>query len=273
MRCYLLSFLLVFTLALQAQDTPTQVLTLGTFHFNFPNNDFVKTAKSNQIDVLKPKYQDEIKEIVQSLEKFKPSIIIIECQASKQHIIDSLYTAYLNGEHELKRDERQQIGFRLAKERGIKKLYCVDEWGDFNPEVDQVLSGRDSIGKKKFEEYYQRDVEASKKYNPRTIFKEEGILPELIRLNNPEHIKKSLGNYLVGPFKYESKERDFLGVHFETGRWFNRNLKIFRNIQRIDFHKEDKILVIYGSGHLNILNLLFESSPEFELMNTNKFLQ
>ena len=31
-----------------------------------------------------------------------------------------------------------------------------------------------------------------------------------------------------------SQEKDFTGVDFETGRWFSRNLKIFRNIQRIE---------------------------------------
>ena len=34
------------------------VLTLGTFHFNFPNLDRVQVAESDQIDVLKPKYQE-----------------------------------------------------------------------------------------------------------------------------------------------------------------------------------------------------------------------
>ena len=105
------------------------------------------------------------------------------------------------------------------------------------------------------------------------VFGTKGVLQELIKLNDAENIKKSLGNYLIGPFKYESEENDFFGVNFETGRWFNRNLKIFRNIQRIPVRAEDRILVIYGSGHMNILNLLFDSSPEYELVNTNSYLQ
>ena len=273
MKIHPLLFTLLFALQLNAQTNRTEVLTLGSFHFNFPNNDFVQTEKSNQIDVLEPKYQEEIKSIVQKLEKFQPTIIIIERNPSKQKFIDSLFNSYLNGEYDLTRDESQQIGFRLAKKIGIKKLYCVDEWGEFNQQVNHALFGKDSLEQKKFSNYYKENTDANLKYRPNNVFQKEGILAELIKINDPENIRKSLGNYLIGPFKYESNEGDFFGVNFETGRWFNRNLKIFRNIQRIDINPNDKILVIYGSGHMNILNILFESSPEFELVNTNSFLQ
>ena len=273
MRIHTLLFTLLITLQINAQTNKTEVLTLGSFHFNFPNNDFVQTEKSNQIDVLEPQYQEEIKLIVEKLEKFKPTIIVIERKTSKQSFIDSLFNSYLKGEYQLKRDESQQIGFRLAKKIGVQKLYCVDEWGEFNQQVDKVLFGKDSLEQEKFSNYYEKNTDANLKYSPKNIFQKEGILAELIKLNDEENIRKSLGNYLIGPFKYESNEGDFFGVNFETGRWFNRNLKIFRNIQRIDVNPTDKILIIYGSGHMNVLNILFESSPEFELVNTNSFLQ
>ncbi len=273
MRYYILLLSLLLSFQMSAQESSTQVLTLGTFHFNFSNSDFIQVQDSNQIDVLKPEHQDEIKQIVEQLKAFEPTIIVIEYQPSKQVKIDSLYASYLTGEHQLTRNESQQIGFRLGKEMGIKKLYCVDEWGEFNQQVDRVLSGNDTVEHKKFTGYYQKDPEAAKRYNPKTLFKEEGIQKELIRLNDPQNIQKSLGNYLIGPFKYESEKGDFFGVNFESGRWFNRNLKIFRNIQRIQTNPDDRILVIFGSGHLNVLNLLFESSPEFKLVDTNSFLQ
>lgn len=269
---YTYFLVLLFTLHINAQSNKTEVLSLGSFHFNFPNNDFVQVESSNQIDVLKPKYQDEIKLIVKKLEKFNPTKIIIECKSSKQRVIDSLFTSYLQGKHTLSRDEHEQIGFRLAKNLGIKKLYCVDEWGEFNEQVNQVISGKDSLGFKKFDAFYKQNHEEDLKHTPTHVYKDRGILAELIALNKPENIKKSLGNYLIGPFKYEGKEGDFFGVNFETGRWFNRNLKIFRNIQRIDLQPNDKVLIIYGVGHMNILNILFDSSPEFELVHTNKYL-
>lgn len=272
MRNFSILLGLLCTLQFSAQTNTKDVLTLGSFHFNFPNNDFVQTDQSNQIDVLKPTYQNEIKLIIEKLEKFEPTIIVIECKTSKQKSIDSLYHSYLDNKYELMRPEYEQIGFRLAKKLGIKKLYCVDEWGDFNQQVEKVLFGKDSLEQKRFSRYYEKNNEANLKYKPELIFKKKGILAELIKLNEPENIKKTLGNYLIGPFKYESKNEDFFGVNFETGRWFNRNLKIFRNIQRIESGPTDRLLVIYGADHMNILNILFESSPEYKLVDTNSFL-
>ncbi|MDZ4329346.1 MAG: hypothetical protein U0945_02035, partial [Flavobacterium sp.] len=45
----------------------TKVLTLGTFHFKFPNMDVAKTDVDNQIDVFDSKYQKEIELIVDKL--------------------------------------------------------------------------------------------------------------------------------------------------------------------------------------------------------------
>ncbi len=262
-----------FSAAAVAQSSKTEVLTLGTFHFNFPNLDVTQISKNDQIDVLNPTFQKEIENIVNKISKFKPTIIVIERQPSEQHITDSVFREYLRNNYQLKRNEEEQVGFRLAKQFGLKKLYCVDEWGNFNSKIDSIVYGKDSIEAKKFETFFENNPDSSKRFNRSPIFKTKDILAELRQANDELNIKKSLGNYLVGLFKYESQEHDFTGVDFETGRWFSRNLKIFRNIQRIEATSADRILVIYGAGHLNLLNYFFDCSPEFTRVKTNDFLK
>lgn len=251
----------------------TKVLTLGTFHFNFPNLDVAKVGAADQIDVLAPKYQAEIKDIVNRVLKFKPTIIVIERQPGEQTKTDSLYNSYLQNKHPLSRAEDQQIGFRVAKAAGLKKLYCVDEWGNFNESINNIISGKDSAGAKAFETYFDNNPDSAIFFHLSPVYRSKGILAALQQLNNEKNIKKSLGNYLIGLFKYEAAPNDFMGVDFETGRWFNRNLKIFRNIQKIHAGKSDRILVIYGAGHLNLLNYFFECSPEYQLVKANDYLK
>ena len=266
-----LLFLSLFTAAQESNYQPIEVLTLGVFHFNFPNLDVQQIKESDQIDVLEEKHQEEIKRIVEKLAKFKPTIIVIENRPEDQSLMDSLYHLYLQGKYELNRQEEEQIGFRLAKMMGLKTLYCADEWGDFDARIEKLVSGKDTLEYKKFVNYYENSMgQASRSEN---IFKNQGILAELRRSNDPENIKKSLGSYLTELFKYESQKGDFMGVKFETGRWFSRNLKIFRNIQRIPVEPSDKILVIFGSSHLNLLNIFFDSSTEYKLVRTNDFLE
>lgn len=273
MKVVFTSLLILFVTVIAAQSPKTEVLTLGTFHFNFPNLDVARIDKNDQIDVLEPGYQSEIENIVSKISRFKPTIIVIERQPSEQQYTDSTFSQYVSGNYQLKRKEEEQIGFRIAKHFGLKKLYCVDEWGNFNDRIDSIINGKDSVEAKKFETYFENNPDVSKRFNTVPIFKTEGILAALRQSNDEINIKKSMGNYLIGLFKYESQEHDFTGVDFETGRWFSRNLKIFRNIQRINTSASDRILVIYGAGHLNLLNFFFDCSPEYKLVRTNDFLK
>ena len=265
-------FLLIFAAAF-SQISAQSVLTLGTFHFDFPNLDAVRIDESDQIDVFDPKYQKEIELLTEKLLKFKPTIIVIEQQPSEQQRIDSLYNLYRSGQYKLGRSECEQIGFRLAGLSGLEKLWCVDEWGGFNENVIRLLENEAGEEFVNFEKSFSEKIDSTKEFRLKNIFKSEGIIAELRQLNDEENIKRDLGNYLINTFKYESTPYDFTGVDFETGRWFNRNLKIFRNIQRIKAEPSDRILVIFGAGHLNILNWLFECSPEFELVKTGNCLR
>ncbi len=253
----------------------TQVLTLGSFHFNFPNLDVVKTASSNQIDVLEAQYQKEIEVIVAKLAAFKPTTIVIERLPEKQKLYDSLYTAYLAGKHILSRSEEQQIGFRLAKKMRLTTLFCTDAWGADYEQILQLTDGDNKMSKEKFWNYFYKNPDSTiySYRNEKRLFKQEGIIAELKRINTEEYNKKGLGDYLIGIFKYETEDYEQLGPDFVSSWWFNRNLRIFRNIQRIDTSPEDRIVVIYGAGHMNLLNIFFDSSPEYDLLDVNDFLE
>ena len=264
--------LLITTVFAQPQKK-IEVLTLGSFHFDFPNLDLIKTNTVDKIDVLDPKYQKEIEEIVERIVKFKPTIIAIEREPGKQAKYDSLYNQYLEGKYHLRRGEEEQIGFRIAKMMKLKNLYCVDSWGRDYEVLNTVLEGKDSLGNKNFMNYFNNFADTLKQYFPKRIFKTKGIRAELIQKNDSNNIKLDLGTYLIGIFKYETNDNEFFGPDFVTGWWFNRNLRIFRNIQKINAKPTYRILVIFGAGHMNLLNLFFNSSPEYKLLKVNDYLK
>ena len=147
---YLFTFIfgLIFSFAF-GQSQKTKVLTLGTFHFAFQNLDVKKIARTDQIDVLEPRYQLEIEDIVNRIAAFKPTIIAIEKDPALQTQYDSIYNQYLQGKYELSRSEVEQIGFRLAKMIGLKKLHCVNDWGRNYEVNDSILNGKDTASSKK----------------------------------------------------------------------------------------------------------------------------
>ncbi len=256
----------------QTHDTPpkTKIMTLGVFHFAFHNLDAVKTENKDKISVLEEPYQSEIIAISKAIGDYKPTIIAIEATPDKQLKIDSLYSLYKNNIFELGKDEIYQLGFRIGKNLNIPVIFCVNDWGRHYDNIEGLF--KDSIRSAKLEEYYLQ--------SPDSIYRTSGdskkissIIGELNDLNEPNQIKERLSVYLLNPFKYEEQPGDFTGVDFETGRWFNRNLRIFRNIQRIPHNADDRILLIIGREHLNLLNLFFDVSKEFEFVSPMPYLE
>lgn len=271
--------LLLSTLSFGQEPSETiktiKVVTLGTFHFQFPNLDVVKVEDDERIDVLSDEYQKQLEVITQQLISFNPTHIVVEHKAAEQKELLENYEHFLSNKSEslnqLPRSEVYQLGFRLAKKLGHDAIFGADTWGLLYPEVQAVLE--DKVKEAEFGEYYTNNPDSGLRYssgNP--LYKSQGIAAELLRLNNSNNITQSLGNYLIGHFKYETENNDYFGADFETGRWFNRNLRIFRNIQRVPAKPGDRILVIFGSGHMNLLNLFFDASPEYERERLENYL-
>lgn len=94
-------------------------MTLGVFHFNYPNLDKRLIATGDEVDVLLPRYKAEIEELVSRIEEFRPTHIAVEIEPGYQSQYGSLHDAYLSGTFKLGRDEVFQIAFRVGKESGI----------------------------------------------------------------------------------------------------------------------------------------------------------
>src|ERR1051325_3748805 len=104
-----------------------EILVLGAFHMANPGHDL---ANIQVDDVRSPPRQREMAELLAVLKKFNPTKIAIESDVTGSSRPKE-YENYLAGRHELTRNEIEQIGFRLAKELGHKKIYPVDVDGDF----------------------------------------------------------------------------------------------------------------------------------------------
>ncbi len=252
------------------QQHRTPIMTLGVFHFAYHNLDAIKTEKKDQISVLEEPYHSEIINICKKIEEFKPTIIAIEVTPDRQHKIDSIFLLYKTGDFTLGKDEIDQLAFRIGKELNLPKIHCVNDWGRHYNNIKSLF--KDSIRTANLENYYINCPDSIYELS-KDSKKVTSIIKELKEINNPINLKESLSSYFLNPFKYEETPGDFTGVDFETGRWFNRNLRIFRNIQRISHKSDDKILLIIGGGHLNLLNYFFDISKEFDLVSPLPYLE
>ncbi len=262
----------VHTLFSQTEIKPPQikVMTLGVFHFDYPNLDVIKTEEEDKISILDEPFQSEIIAICNTIMEFQPTIIAVELTPKKQSYIDSLYSLFKSDKWKLTRNEVFQLGFRIGKKLNINKIYCVDDPGRHYENLITIFNDSTRLANLEYYYFNNQDSIYSLPVNREKI---TSIIDALYESNNPERIRERLSSYLFHPFKYEEEPGDFTGVDFESGRWYNRNLRIFRNIQRIPQNKDDRILLIIGNEHLNLLNLFFDISREYELVSPLQYLE
>src|SRR5437867_2792783 len=104
-----------------------EILVLGVYHMANPGHDIINTQAD---DVLAPKRQAEIAQLIEVLKRFHPTKIAIEANAGSQRV-GREYSDYLTGKYTLSRNEIDQIGYRLARELGHKAVYAVDADGEY----------------------------------------------------------------------------------------------------------------------------------------------
>jgi len=252
----------------QGNESPKQgsarpeILVLGVYHMANPGHD-INNMQAD--DVLAPKRQQEIAELIAVLKKFRPTKIAIESDFGTD-TRPKQFAEYLAGKHELTRNEIEQIGFRMAKEMGHKAIYPVDADGDFpwKRVVDYTKATGDSA---KFEAVSGRWAEMVKEEGE--FLKTHTVLETLLYANSDERVARDVATYyLVSRF---GEPGDYAGPDL-LAEWYRRNIRIYNNIMKITSSPDDRVLVIFGSGHLGWLRQDFANDPTVRLRKLKEFV-
>jgi hypothetical protein len=267
------------------------IMLLGTFHFQDRGLDTYKPRYG--FDVFAAKRQAEIADVVEQLAAYRPTKVAVERRLEQQEETDRAYKAYLRGECELPGNEVYQLGFRLAKRLGHTGVYCVDAWGRYcEPPIDveayAVEHGQDYEQLEMLlaphspeayaREHHQEHLLAQwtpryeKAYAQVDLQKMQRTLQELLLgANAEESLLRSHGHYLVDSFKVGTGHA-YPGADWVTA-WYNRNLRIFANLQRITTLPNERLLLVIGAGHVPILRHCTQASPEYQLVEVREYLR
>jgi hypothetical protein len=260
-------FLVLFTVgilsnSIAAQRQKAQVMILGVYHFANPNLDLVK---SNLPDHLSDQKQKEIAELLDLLANFKPTKIVVEA-APENTKVQNNYSEYLKGNYKLTADETAQIGFRLAKRFDLKQLYLADH--QISMDFDALMAAATETKNTQFLELFQKEmakVQAMQKHHGEITVREA-----LAELNEPLFQERTKDLYLQLA-RVRSKDK-FVGADVLTA-WYQRNFRIFTNLVQIIDSPNDRVLVIFGQGHIPYLRDAVKSSPDMQLIEPNDYLK
>lgn len=229
-----------------------EIVLVGTFHY------------PERFDIFSQDVQNQIDEFTNRLALFHPNKIAVEFPYGMQNKLDELYARsekHCFGENavygNIERygsivpfksvNEIVQIGFRLGKKLNHDKIYGIDEDIELSDELFEKITPYMDMNS--YFEKIQMLTEKAQDLNGLYAIHNSDAY---ITFDNSMYMamnKINLGNYEGSQLVLQ---------------WYERNLKIFSNLQNV-CEKEDKVLVLIGSSHLKILKELIRASSEMDL--------
>ena len=238
-----------------------EVLVLGVYHMANPGRDIFNTQAD---DVLAPKRQAEIAQLIAVLKKYQPTKIAVERDPGDNRISRD-YADYLVGKHELTRNEIEQIGFRLARELGHKTVYGVDADGEF-PYPRLVKYAKATERSREFDALMAEIGDMVKAQN--AYLASHTVLETLQYMNSDDKVGEAVGFYYRQAHFGEAW--DWAGADL-LADWFRRNVRIYSNVMQLTSSPKERVLVIFGAGHLGWLQNNFASDPTVRLRKLAEF--
>ncbi|MBA4850140.1 DUF5694 domain-containing protein [Emticicia sp. BO119] len=281
----LLVFLLAFSYPSFSQSGKIQIAFLGVFHMG-ETPDY---KQGSLTDLLSSDRQHQISEVVESLAKFKPDKIFVENTPDTQPFWDNVYKNYQNGvkptDRNIEYNEIYQLGIKLAKRLNHPTgVTCV------NYVQPELVSGL-KVARNKIDtlaSFYAHELERKRpsydayfKANPSVnkalkdylaryeTWKNLSIKDHLLLLNSEESIATLHYFNITG---WMDTNTNGYGAEFTAKEYF-RNTKILQNILLRVNPADQKLLVIIGGGHIQVLIDMLKTHPYFEVVDAKTLLK
>jgi hypothetical protein len=242
-----------------ASERP-KLMVVGVVHFDNPGHDVVN---EHMEDVLMPEPQMQIDALVNALARFKPTKIVVEWPLSRKEKLTARYADYRQGHYVLGRSEVDQLGLRLAAKLGLPEVNAVD-WNENPPGVQADYDYQS----------YPDTPEAKDRLaairTPTPSAPTQSLNEKIYEINKPESLANLNRRYFDYVLLGDADRSP--GANW-VGAWYARNLKIFANLVRLATSPSDRVLVIYGAGHVFPLTEFAEQSGAFSVESPEPLLQ
>lgn len=230
------------------EDRQVEVVLLGTFHM-----------AGHAEEIGTPHRQTEIRTLVDALARMEPTAVALEEGVRRQAELQAAYRAHVGEGQDLTANERQQIGFRLARTLNHDSVYAVDY---------PARIGNDSIGA-----FYARHPELQERYSW-VLEAAEEIRAEFDRrldgetvgsflrwLNSEEYLAEEPNNVMYGHVM--AGEGTNYGGPRMLEEWYRRNIRIAHHVSRLAEGEPGRILLLIGVGHVRPLRDLLRLAPQY----------
>ncbi|MFY0481314.1 DUF5694 domain-containing protein [Flavobacterium sp. PLA-1-15] len=256
---------------LQAQQKPlyddkfpdaVQVLNFGTFHMGYTPD-----ANSVEFDEHNKKNQEDVHKVAKMLAEFKPTVIIVEDIPENNHLIQKAYQDYLNNPKMKfeKPSEIELLAFELGRLSKTTRIYGIDHQMGYNYMIGSQVKGK--VNDNTYERYFDWVEKEEQKMNYDNL----SLLDKLKVDNHPQYLDFLL-NVNADVLTYVSTKGNFEGAD-EASKYYHRNLRMYSNLNQIEFKAGDRVFILMGASHTAFFNDFMKRSPKYKLVDPFLYLK
>ncbi len=248
---------------------PVQVMVLGSYHFGNPGRDKVNAHVD---DVTTPQRQHELEALADAIAEFKPTRVMVEAQRPGPTYDVTDFATFTPSLLKTDRDERIQIGYRIAERAGLRSVQGIDEQPD-KGEPDYFPIGRvEAYAKAHGQKAYLDAAFATVQASARKFEAEQATtsIPRMLILyNDPSTPMGGQDSYYSLLRLGDGNEQPGADLN---AMWYLRNAKIFAKLINVA-KPGDRVLVVYGAGHGYWLRHFASTTPGYSSIDVRPYLE
>lgn len=240
------------------------VLNFATFHMGLTTD-----ANTTEFDEHDKENQKAAHQIAKKLASFSPTVIIVEVPPAYNESIQSEYKEYLvDTDMSFEQpSEIELLAYEIGRLSGAKRIYGIDHKMDYNYNIgDEMANYIDSLWHDK---YYEDPL----KFYPQVNIDEESLnLLDKLKLTNHDRYLDFLIAVNADMLTHVGSEEGFEGAD-EATKYYQRNLRMYSNLNRIDLKEDDRVFILMGASHTAFFRDFISRSPKYEMVNTLDYLK
>ncbi len=232
-----------------------RVLNFGTPHLGQTSD-----ASSSMINLSDPKEQADLNKMVEKLVKFRPTVILLELEPINNDYIKETYEKYKVDQTERLNysDEMNSIGLEVGRLSGTERIYGIDSQMGFD---------------------YPRLIELANRNTTDSLFVENMMAyytkTNSLKLLDQYHEMNTESSKMLTFDYYNFLATQHTANNYEGAKiiaeFYERNLRIYANINDINFSQNDRVFILMGATHTAYLDILIGNSEKFKLENPAEY--
>lgn len=255
-------------LANQQQDEQShdkvQVLNFGTFHMGFTND-----ANKTEFDEEDKKNQQRVHAVAEMLSNFKPSVILVEQEPKYNEKIQQEYSNYVNNpDMEFEGpSEIELLAYELGRLSGTERIYGIDHKMGYNYRIGQEIDNQ--IDPEWHDKYYK---DPKSFYPSIDVNEDSSSLFGKLKLMNKDRYLDFLITVNADMLTHAGTEDGYEGAD-EASKYYQRNLRMYSNLNRIKLDEDDRVFILMGASHTAFFRDFMSRDPKYEMVDTFNYLR